>query len=267
MLSLLASAVIVLLIMTAAWPRSLHAAEPRRQIDEALVELRAANKEWQQNEGEFRSLRQNKSLPEESVREFAEFVAALRRKMLESCHAFRTAGGDPDKLGFACGLPEEKHGRGEELPQNPRAILTKEEQTAALEAPLTQSLTEFDKTFQEKQDQLRGELANQGSVGYPSTRNRVEYVGKTGSKAGSIGAKQGGSPPHPSDERTQPRRADPGAGPGLPRTAVITSPGRVPGGGNDDDVVARQLREAAEKEQDPLLKEKLWNEYRKYKAS
>ena len=32
-----------------------------------------------------------------------------------------------------------------------------------------------------------------------------------------------------------------------------------------DDIVARQLREAAEKESDPELKKKLWEEYRKYK--
>jgi len=32
-----------------------------------------------------------------------------------------------------------------------------------------------------------------------------------------------------------------------------------------DDIVARQLREAAEKETDPELKKKLWEEYRKYK--
>ena len=35
--------------------------------------------------------------------------------------------------------------------------------------------------------------------------------------------------------------------------------------GNDDDVIARQLREAAEAETDPEVKEKLWEEYRKYK--
>ena len=34
---------------------------------------------------------------------------------------------------------------------------------------------------------------------------------------------------------------------------------------SDDDIVARQLREAAEAETDPALKEKLWEEYRKYK--
>lgn len=34
--------------------------------------------------------------------------------------------------------------------------------------------------------------------------------------------------------------------------------------GNDDDVVARQLREAAMREPDPELREKLWDEYRQY---
>ncbi len=36
-------------------------------------------------------------------------------------------------------------------------------------------------------------------------------------------------------------------------------------GGSDDDIVARQIREAALKEKDPVLREKLWDEYRKYK--
>jgi hypothetical protein len=43
---------------------------------------------------------------------------------------------------------------------------------------------------------------------------------------------------------------------------------RVPvdvGDGHDDDVVARQLREAAMAEEDPAIREKLWDEYRRYK--
>ncbi len=39
------------------------------------------------------------------------------------------------------------------------------------------------------------------------------------------------------------------------------------GSGEDDDIVARQLREAAEKETDPELKEKLWQEYEEYKKN
>ena len=63
-------------------------------------------------------------------------------------------------------------------------------------------------------------------------------------------------------------------GPGLPTagrkgeydhqgtTPVV--PADIPEG-NDDDVVARQIREAATRESDPELREKLWEEYRKYK--
>ncbi len=36
---------------------------------------------------------------------------------------------------------------------------------------------------------------------------------------------------------------------------------------SNDDIVARQLREAASKEPDPVLRDKLWAEYRKYKAN
>jgi hypothetical protein len=34
----------------------------------------------------------------------------------------------------------------------------------------------------------------------------------------------------------------------------------------DDDIIARQLREAALAEEDPALRERLWEEYRKYKG-
>jgi hypothetical protein len=39
-----------------------------------------------------------------------------------------------------------------------------------------------------------------------------------------------------------------------------------PAPAGDDDIVARQLREAAERETDPVLREKLWAEYRNYKG-
>jgi hypothetical protein len=45
-----------------------------------------------------------------------------------------------------------------------------------------------------------------------------------------------------------------------------TVPPDIPDG-KDDDIVARQLREAAMKETDPELRDKLWEEYRQYKKS
>jgi hypothetical protein len=53
-----------------------------------------------------------------------------------------------------------------------------------------------------------------------------------------------------------------------PESARTGNDPRVPadvGDGRDDDIVARQIREAAMKEEDPELREKLWEEYRAYK--
>jgi hypothetical protein len=50
--------------------------------------------------------------------------------------------------------------------------------------------------------------------------------------------------------------------------AAVTPEFEVPadvGNGQDDDIIAKQLREAAMKEKDPELQAKLWEEYRKYK--
>ena len=55
---------------------------------------------------------------------------------------------------------------------------------------------------------------------------------------------------------------------GSSNSAMVSS--RVPsdiGDGSDDDVVSRQIREAAMNESDPVLREKLWQEYRNYKKS
>lgn len=51
------------------------------------------------------------------------------------------------------------------------------------------------------------------------------------------------------------------AGSDAPATAVPADLGD----GKDDDVVARQMREAAMKEKDPAIRERLWEEYRRYK--
>lgn len=64
-------------------------------------------------------------------------------------------------------------------------------------------------------------------------------------------------------------------GPLPPKRQIPTAPAPPPRGSEsmpdnlpdarDDDIIARQLREAAMQEADPELKEKLWEEYRKYK--
>jgi len=53
-------------------------------------------------------------------------------------------------------------------------------------------------------------------------------------------------------------RANAGGGSGNGASARVTADG------NDDDIIARRLRTAAEQEHDPVLKKKLWHEYLQY---
>lgn len=88
-------------------------------------------------------------------------------------------------------------------------------------------------------EQTGGEAAGAGS----EQAKRPEGPGKTGEPSGGSQEAGGWGP----------------GGTGAPPGSYTPSP--------DDDIVARQLREAAEKETDPELKAKLWKEYEAYKKS
>jgi hypothetical protein len=123
-------------------------------------------------------------------------------------------------------------------------VQTPEEQTAGLDRRLDESLREFD----EKLTREQTELAEQRE----ETLERVSAsAAATVGSAGSGPAGSGASDPGQSGMS--------GGGNRLP------APPGTPDG-SDDDIVARQLREAAETEDDPELRAKLWEEYRRYKT-
>ena len=62
------------------------------------------------------------------------------------------------------------------------------------------------------------------------------------------------------------RQGGGGQNSGAGAATALKPPPDIPEAG-DDDIVARQLREAAENETDPELRARLWEEYREYKAS
>jgi hypothetical protein len=61
-------------------------------------------------------------------------------------------------------------------------------------------------------------------------------------------------------------KSDKGAG-ATPNASGNGAPATLIPDGNDDDIVARRLRKAAEVETDPELKERLWKEYVEYKKN
>lgn len=95
----------------------------------------------------------------------------------------------------------------------------------------------------------------------------TEIPGDSGG-AGSSGTGTGGSPIIVSRDNTMPSGTQGSRGVGGGATSgdqaqSFPPPEDIPSG-RDDDIVARQLREAAMTEADPELREALWDEYRKY---
>ncbi len=119
------------------------------------------------------------------------------------------------------------------------------EEKAALEKKLNEGLAEFDRAMLGERDAIAGKV-NQG--GYRGNLDDEKEPLKTAPAESNPG---GG------------RRNAPVPSSGNPQSTPQTPPDLADAEG--DDIIARQLREAALKEQDPALREKLWEEYRKYK--
>ena len=95
--------------------------------------------------------------------------------------------------------------------------------------------------------------AESGEAGQEGT----EAEGSSTQQASAAGGGQGGgAPQHGQSASTQTTLQGSGSG------AV---PSDIPGG-DDDDIVAAQLRQAALETTDPVAREKLWDDYRKYKG-
>ena len=134
--------------------------------------------------------------------------------------------------------------------------MTAAEQVAILDRQLEESTRDFDGIIYDEEQRQR-EAARERTTQTAQTAGPPDAAegeepdfgggmasGGSGSVGGGIGGRSG---------------APPADGAKYPPPADIPS-------GNDDDVVARQLREAAMREPDPAVREKLWAEYRKYKG-
>ena len=156
-----------------------------------------------------------------------------------------------------------------------------EEQTVdevvALDRQLNQSLAKFDDKLLKEMDEIRAgserklqDLAQEAADAAKRLRDKgvdVDTSGmkpsdetetqKEGSETGKEMETSGGTADTETAGQNGSRKGKKGP----------TGKERAPADYEDDDIVARQLREAAENETDPELKEKLWKEYEEYKRS
>jgi hypothetical protein len=156
-------------------------------------------------------------------------------------------------------------------PVDQRHEQSREEATSALDAELETGLGAFDQRLLREQERVKAEAPKTAASGAGGGGGGAGHPGAAGSGAGGeAGAAAGqrgasGAEPAGAGESGRERARTTAAGPSGEGTGVLAPPPPDIPDGSDDDVVARQLREAAQSEPDPELREKLWDEYRKYK--
>jgi len=258
-------------------------------LEAAREELRLSTETERRMREEFESLLATGSMSAAEVGDFEDYL--LRLGTMVDAQRRRVAHLEGSDSGMVSGA-------GSDSPQ-PTPLsgdfkrgLTDEEKIALLDAELGSSMSEFDEKLLREQRELAeksravstGEAVAGGERGSGSSGEAGEGEGQ---QAGGEGRQSGGAADGKSanggTESGQQSGAEEqgeaggqeaegddrmasagGASEGGRHTGHTSTPPDIPDG-KDDDIVARQLREAAESEQDPELREKLWEEYRKYK--
>lgn len=136
--------------------------------------------------------------------------------------------------------------------------MTAAERQAVLTGALNRGYEEFDGVILAERARAQAEANAARNTEIPG--DAADGGGGAGGGGGGqviVAANPGGVPSAP--------QGIPGAGggPGSQDEQTFPPPEDIPSG-RDDDIVARQLREAAMREPDPVLREALWEEYRRY---
>lgn len=139
--------------------------------------------------------------------------------------------------------------------------LTEAEKKQILNHELEQKFAEFDKLMMSEREAVARQSNESGGSGGGEGNGGGQ--GGQGGQGGDEGPQETAMSGSGAESTTSSRSS------GVPGTGHSDIPVEIPadiGSPQGDDIIARQLREAAMKEQDPALREKLWNEYRKYKS-
>ena len=244
--------------------------------DESVAQLKLDYAALKAAEDDYRAQREFSELSGAEAADYAAYVARLQRRVFEDCQAVLSSGSPyPEDLPCPMLIPQETESADIAM----QAERTAEEQVEALDAMLMAGLGEYDERLLREQERIKadapsndsgsgGGAGSGGEGGGDGSGGEGDGEGDSEGDAGSDGRNSGGT------AGTNPQSGQTG---GQPAGGPVDSsrgsgergndrdqPADIPDG-SDDDVVARQLREAAEQETDPELKEKLWEEYRRYK--
>lgn len=246
---------------------NLLASTPSPMVDGLRKSVLALDSAWNMALKDLQQKKREGGLHDTAKQDYAKFITFLSTKIGEYCYQLRTEGGEQAVADLPC--PDESAiASSQEISFSP----TKTDQVAELDESLTQALGEFDEQLLKEEQKIAARLPSEresGNGNYAGGGGMSGTGGQgttgTAGTGGQPGSKNTGSSSSGSGQSSQTTAGGAGAGSSQPRTTQQQPGGRQEIESGYDDIVARQLREAAEKETDPELKKKLWEEYRKYK--
>jgi len=198
--------------------------------------------------------------------DFLLFLSYLDGRILYYCEQLFYLGGASSLNGLPCPVGDE--GKIETSSYTPLPIgktQTDKEKTASLDNELQASLGSFDDFLLKEQEQISATVPTQRE-GSSYNGARVKGDGVYHDDRGDGGGAQKKSSGATATSSAKTTSTNKGSGVGSTnQSRHPPTSGSKDLSQNDDDIVARQLREAAEQESDPEVKARLWEEYRKYK--
>ncbi len=265
-------------LVTLAYGTSLE--ELRSRLELARENLRISEASETHIASELAKLNNSDNVSPELIKDYEvylgriqEMVAENRRTVKEMAATYDGQAPSRQSSGYSTS-PEAGKGLDTEIPEKEDL-----DEMAFLEREFSDSLASFDEMLLKKWDEiltrstekmkdLSDEMAAAGQQGGQKGEEADTSSAETAAETqeGEEDSKEGEIPPEEgvdAKKRTAEGRESESGGEGKVQTS--TQKQRSHSSGDDDDIVARQIREAAEKETDPELKEKLWKEYEEYK--
>ncbi len=249
----------MLTLLMASWlvPSAYSRAESA--AEQLVAAIQADYATLQRARDDLQQLSDSGSLTPAAIRDYHDWIQQLSDRVVRACQQLRRAGSGP-RQPVACDAP---HNTLSAASIDTATEQTRTEQTGTLQRQLDQSIGEFDEKLLREQERVKaatpaGGQAGGADAGQPGTAGSVADAarGDAGDRQGEQNETHGQETTTTSKPRSDGSKGKPGG---------YSTPADIPDG-SDDDVVARQIREAAEQESDPELRKKLWEEYRRYKA-
>jgi hypothetical protein len=256
------------------------------KLEKARDDLRVSQATEKRIAAELEKLKQSGNASAEDIRNYEAYhervqaMVAENRKIVEKMEAAQARHSAAPKGSQTATSGDTEMGSDPSIPEEQT-----QDQVAALDRELSASLGEFDAMLLKEMETIETEsaakmrdLAQEAAAAAKRLKEKGVDLGSDGSESTDGESKQGeeGQKGKAGEKDVSGKEKGSQTKQGSDDDAVATRDQSKGGGSGDrgsryskedDDIVARQLREAAENETDPELKEKLWKEYEDYRRN